>query len=151
MSAMACAECSRERYTALYSSRRTNSKASLRSTPRAAIGRGLLDYLDLLETPPVDELTRDMVERCRALIYVDQDDGIKMLHVLSKTIVKRLDVTSHRAYEWVSQQQKRFHSCGNKKMITYYGRLMNYFRVHGYNDIRAAAVLSTMGEGSGDT
>ena len=119
--------------------------------PRAAIGRGLLDYLDLLETPPVDELTRDMVERCRALIYVDQDDGIKMLHVLSKTIVKRLDVTSHRAYEWVSQQQKRFHSCGNKKMITYYGRLMNYFRVHGYNDIRAAAVLSTMGEGSGDT
>ena len=58
--------------------------------PRAAIGRGLTDYLDLLETPPVDQFTRDMVESCRALIYVDQEDGLEMLHVLSETLVSHI-------------------------------------------------------------
>ena len=98
--------------------------------PRAAIGCGLMRYLDFLESE--DPHARLAVQDCRALICEDQTDESPMLHVLSKVVVERLNMVPRDAYRWATQQQERFVSCGDDKLAAYYKRLVDYFRDNGY-------------------
>lgn len=105
--------------------------------PRAVIGNTLISYLARLkELPghtPEERYAKLNAIDCDSLITRDPDDGLAMLHILSRSIFEDdaptadLDIREP-AYQWVKTQVDVF--ANDSKLLPRYQRLLKYFETH---------------------
>jgi len=106
--------------------------------PRAAIGDGLMRFLDWLEQQvdpkPWTGYSAERAKACRALICQAPDDGSLMLHVLSSEVMK---LPNHhelppKVLSWAEAELARHQEANSAALVARYERLIQYFAVSGY-------------------
>ena len=109
--------------------------------PRAALGEGLLEYLDFLarqdDTDKWQRGARLTAPHLRNLVFQTEDGP--MLHMLSPEVIDAeapstpdLRKAARAAYAWVSGERDRFEKADNQRLAEKYERLVRYFNDNGY-------------------
>ena len=97
-------------------------EAQIADYPRAAVGRGLIDYLSYLDALSPDStnarLATSTARKCRELLVADPEDRRPMLHMLSPALLEMGDEfrkPAQMAHRWATERFDEFRASGDEK------------------------------------